>query len=369
LTPDHVIHTKRIAAILGDNPEQSIRDFVAAYDAYFEAHRTVTTKALDPAPRWAVWTGLGTLALATQPKRLQVVHDITEHTVRAVQWAEALGGWTALSARDIFEVEYWELEQAKLNKSGSPSAFDGRVALVTGAASGIGAACVHALVDAGAAVVALDLAPLPYRHQNVLAVQGDVTDPKTLERAICDTVSHFGGLDILISNAGSFPTEQPIEAIEAEDWAATLRLNLTSHQQLLTLAGPFLAMGVEPAVVIVGSKNVTAPGKGVSAYSVAKAGLNQLARVAALEWGPRGIRVNTLHPNAVFDTGLWTEERVQARADHYGIEVETYRSKNILGVEVTAKDVAEMAVAMAGPLFRCTTGSQCPIDGGLDRVI
>jgi NAD(P)-dependent dehydrogenase (short-subunit alcohol dehydrogenase family) len=117
------------------------------------------------------------------------------------------------------------------------------------------------------------------------------------------------------------------------------------------------------------SKNVTAPGPGAAAYSVAKAGLTQLARVAALELAPQGIRVNVLHPDAVFDTGIWTPEVLANRARHYGLSVEEYKTKNLLKVEITSHDVAEMVSALSGPLFAKTTGAQVPIDGGNERVI
>ena len=122
-------------------------------------------------------------------------------------------------------------------------------------------------------------------------------------------------------------------------------------------------------VVIIGSKNVPAPGPGAAAYSASKAALNQLARVAALEWGEDNIRINSLHPNAVFDTALWTNEVLEARAKHYGTTVEEYKRRNVLKREVTSHDVAELACAMAGTLFSKTTGAQLPIDGGNERVI
>jgi len=121
--------------------------------------------------------------------------------------------------------------------------------------------------------------------------------------------------------------------------------------------------------VVIGSKNVPAPGPGAAAYSASKAALTQLARVAALEWGSDRIRVNTLHPNAVFDTAAWTDEVLAARAAHYGLTVEQYRKGNVLGTEVRSSDVAELAAEMCGTLFAKTTGAQLPVDGGNDRVI
>ena len=120
---------------------------------------------------------------------------------------------------------------------------------------------------------------------------------------------------------------------------------------------------------MIGSKNVPAPGPGAAAYSASKAALNQLARVAALEWGTDRIRVNVIHPNAVFDTGIWTDEVLASRAQSYGLSVEEYKRNNVLRVEVTSRDVAELAAEMCGPLFAKTTGAQVPLDGGNDRVI
>ncbi|EDN66891.1 Short-chain dehydrogenase/reductase SDR [Beggiatoa sp. PS] len=148
-----------------------------------------------------------------------------------------------------------------------------------------------------------------------------------------------------------------------------MALNLTSHQRILQACIPYLAQGIDAAVIMIASKNVPAPGPGASAYSVAKAGQTQLARVAALELAPLGIRVNILHPNAVFDTAIWTPEVLEKRAKHYKLTVEEYKTNNLLKTEVTSKNVAELACAMAGPLFAKTTGAQVPIDGGNERVI
>ncbi|MBV9546518.1 MAG: SDR family oxidoreductase, partial [Chloroflexi bacterium] len=139
---------------------------------------------------------------------------------------------------------------------------------------------------------------------------------------------------------------------------------------LLRAAHPLLKRAPNGGrVVVIGSKNVPAPGPGAAAYSASKAALTQLARVAALEWGSDGIRVNVLHPNAVFDTGIWTEDVLRTRAASYGLTVEQYKRNNVLRVEVTSRDVAELAAEMCGPLFAKTTGAQLPVDGGNERVI
>jgi NAD(P)-dependent dehydrogenase (short-subunit alcohol dehydrogenase family) len=177
-------------------------------------------------------------------------------------------------------------------------------------------------------------------------------------------------MDMVILNAGIFPPGKAIVALSLADWRRVMGINLDANLALLSAAHPFLKLAPRGGrVVVIGSKNVPAPGPGVAAYSASKAALTQLARVAALEWGGDGIRVNIIHPNAVFDTGLWTEEILQARAAHYKMSVEDYKRNNVLRVPVTSHDVAEMAAEMCGPLFAKTTAAQVPLDGGNDRVI
>lgn len=381
LTPDHVLRTRRIPVVLGEDVVGDVQRYVGEYDAYF-ARNLMTyqrifgnkpLKKLEPAPRWAVWPGHGTVAFAPSVKEAAIINDINVHTVEAIQKAEGLGGWRTLGEFEIFEVEYWELEQAKASRQskGGPS-LQGKVAIVTGAASGIGKACVEALVAQGACVAALDINPAIgtlFGSSSVLGQPCDVTDSGQLNDAVEAAVRTFGGVDIVICNAGMFPKSQTIADMDNAAWSRSLELNLTSHQRLIQASIPYLKLGLDPAVVIIASKNVPAPGPGAGAYSVAKAGLTQLARVAALELGQFGIRVNVLHPNQVFDTGIWTPEVLESRARSYGLSVEEYKRNNVLKTEITSKDVAALACAMAGPLFAKTTGAQLPIDGGNERVI
>lgn len=372
LTPDHVIRSKRIPLIVGKDIEADVAAYARAYRSYFERHTDGTLTCLDPAPRWAVWPDHGIVCFGSTAAEAGIVADIKEHTIRAIRRAEALGGWRALPEEDIFAVEYWELEQAKLAKAGAAPIFQGKVALVTGAASGIGRACAEALRARGAAVAALDINPdieTLFSGSDLAGMVCDVTDAAALKAGVDAAVRRFGGIDIVISNAGLFPASLEIADMDAATWERSLAVNLTSHQQLLKACIPYLQQGMDAAVVFVASKNVPAPGPGASAYSVAKAGLTQLARVAALELAGCGIRVNVLHPHAVFDTAIWTPEVLAQRAQRYGLSVEDYKRSNLLKVEVTSKDVAELACALAGPAFAKTTGAQIPIDGGSDRVI
>ncbi len=371
-TPDHVIRTKRLP-MLGDQ----VFDYMAAYQHYFETHAIearTPVEMLDPAPRVVLDPELGLLTLGRSSREAGIVADIYRHSMEIIQRAERLGGWQALPERDIFEVEYWELEQAKLRKAGSAPPFQGEVALVTGAASGIGRACVEALLQRGAAVVGLDIdQAVAYQHDESEAFLGiacDVTDPQGIVNALQQTLLRFGGLDMLVLNAGIFPGGCPVAKLDDASWRKVMQINLDANLRLLRESHPYLRLAPgNGRVVVIGSKNVAAPGQGAAAYSAAKAALNQLARVTALEWAEDGIRINSLHPDAVFDTGIWTEEVLAARAAHYDLSVEAYKKRNLLRTEITSRDVAELACELCDRRFAKTTGAQVPVDGGNDRVI
>lgn len=370
-TPDHVIRTKRLPMLGRD-----VLAYAESYRSYFTTHESLARERksmLDAAPRVVLDTELGMCAVGRAAKDAAVVAEIYAHTMEIITRATALGGYKALPAQDIFDVEYWDLEQAKLKKGGTAAAFAGEVALVTGAASGIGKACVDALLARGAAVVGLDLNPAIaslHRRPDYLGIECDVSSEDQLRNALARTVDAFGGLDMLVLNAGIFPGGCRIDALRTDQWRKVMQINLDANFVLLREAHPFLKLAPRGGrAVIIGSKNVPAPGPGAAAYSASKAALNQLARVAALEWGGDNIRINSLHPNAVFDTGLWTDEVLASRAQHYGLSVEAYKKNNILKTEVTSRDVAELAAEMCGPLFAKTTGAQVPVDGGNDRVI
>jgi len=370
VTPDHVIRTKPIPVIVDDDVG-AVRAYADAYAGYFGRHDEGALTMLDPAPRWAVLRGRGVVALGTSAKAARQVEDIARHTVKCIQIGEALGGWTPVSEPDQFDMEYWELEQAKLKRAGAPKALAGKVALVTGAAVGIGRAVADALRGQGAAVCGLDVRDSieELAGPDELGVVCDVTDRAQVDAAVARCVREFGGLDVLVSNAGDFPASQPIDAIDEAGWQRTLDLNLSGHMRTLRACAPLLRLGVDASVLVIASRNVPAPGPGAAAYSAAKAGLTQLARVAALELAPHGVRVNVLHPDKVFDTELWSDEKIALRAAHYGLSVEQYERNNLLGVQITTADVAALACAVVGPAFRATTGAQIPIDGGNDRVV
>jgi len=371
-TPDHAIRTKRVPMLGRD-----VAAYAAAYREYFARHAPSAKEPktlLDPAPRVILDPAFGMGCVGRTAKDARIVRDIYDHTIDVILRATALGGYRALPERDIFDVEYWDLEQAKLKKAGAPPVFAGEVALVTGAASGIGKACVEALLGRGAAVIGLDInadvTRLMGNRADFLGLKCDVTSERDVVAALEAGARAFGGLDMVVLNAGVFPGGRRIDALDAAEWRRVMSVNLDANLALMRECHPLLKLAPNGGrVVIIGSKNVPAPGPGAAAYSASKAALTQLARVAALEWGADRIRVNTLHPNAVFDTAAWTDEVLAARARHYGISVEAYRKRNVLGAEVTSRDVGELAAELCGPLFAKTTGAQVPVDGGNDRVI
>jgi len=370
-TPDHVIRTKRTPMLGAD-----VDAYVAAYRAYFAAHEPQAKERktiLDPAPRMVLDPRYGLASLGRSAKDAAIVEEIYEHTIDIVLRAEALARWEALPAQDIFDVEYWDLEQAKLRKGGASPAFAGEVVLVTGAASGIGKAAVAAFLARGAAVAGLDIndaVTTLHQRPDYRGIVCDITRPDAVEAALREAILAFGGIDMLVLNAGIFGATRSIKDLSLEEWRGVLDVNLDANVILMRALHPHLKMAPRGGrVVVIGSKNVPAPGPGAAAYSASKAALNQIARIAALEWGADGIRINTLHPNAVFDTGIWTDEVLAARAKRYGLTVDQYKRNNVLGTEVTSRDVAELAAEMCGPLFAKTTGAQLPVDGGNDRVI
>jgi rhamnose utilization protein RhaD (predicted bifunctional aldolase and dehydrogenase)/NAD(P)-dependent dehydrogenase (short-subunit alcohol dehydrogenase family) len=371
LTPDHVIRTKRIPMIGRD-----IDSFRNEYVSYFNSNE-VNAKdrktMLDPSPRVLLDKELGLCSIGKNMKDVSVIADIYEHTIESILRAEKLGGFKALPAADIFDLEYWDLEQAKLKKNNIDLEFSGQVVLITGAASGIGRACVESFLNRGAAVIAIDVANSIKNisnHQNFLGLVCNLTDENTTKQMIKKGVKYFGGIDMVVLNAGVFPEGKKFEDINSKEWSDVFSINFNANLFLLRELFPVLKVSFSQGrVVVIGSKNVPAPGPGAAAYSASKAALNQLIRVLSMEWGEHGIRLNTLHPNAVFDTGIWTDEVLESRANHYGISVDEYKTNNLLRVEIISKDVSELAAEMCGKLFSKTTAAQIPVDGGNERVI
>jgi|694.fasta_scaffold130237_1 rhamnose utilization protein RhaD (predicted bifunctional aldolase and dehydrogenase)/NAD(P)-dependent dehydrogenase (short-subunit alcohol dehydrogenase family) len=374
LTPDHVIWTGHSPMVGRDL--DAYRD---AYDQYFTEHCTsvpegvATPLRLPAAPRVILDPTLGLATVGRNGAEAKAVQRIYLHTMDAIAASESLGGYTPADPQHVFDLEHWPAQREKLVRKDAQLSLGGHIALVTGAASGIGRACAEVLLAAGACVIGWDISPevsSTFDSENWHGVGVDVTDATAVRHALAEGVAIFGGLDIVVVAAGVFPQAQHLAVLDPGEWRRTMTINVDSVAALYSEVHPLLKES--PAggrVIVIASKNVAAPGPGAAAYSASKAALVQLSRVAALEWAADGIRVNQVHPDAVFDTALWTPELLNKRAEHYGMTVDQYKRRNLLGAEVTSKVVAQAVRALADDTFSCTTGAQLPVDGGNDRVI
>ncbi len=370
-TPDHVIRTKRLPMVGRD-----IDGYSKEYENYFNRNSNTfkkEIKILDLAPRVILDNEFGLCTVGKNVKDALIINDIYTHTIKIIEQAVELGGYKALPEKDIFDGEYWEVEQAKLKNDKNDPILLGQVAIVTGAASGIGKATVESLLKNGATVVGLDINENVTINTNInyIGIICDLTNEQSVKDSVYKITLKFGGIDILILNAGIFPKSERVSDIEFSNWENVLNVNLNANLFILKHSFPILKHAVQNGgnVVVVGSKNVSAPGPGAAAYSASKAALNQLARIVALEWASYGIRVNIVHPNAVFDTGIWSDDILSKRAENYQLSIEEYKKNNLLKIEIKSKDVAELIVQMCSSSFSKTTGAQVSIDGGNERVI
>ncbi len=393
-TPDHTIYTKRVPCFvpLDDpaSPEAVGAALGSALDAfarddtwYVETHRAegATERPGDPYPRVILLPGLGMFTSGKDARTAGIVADIYHHTARVLKSASAVGRYVSLTPAEAFGVEYWPLELYKLAQAPPEKELARRVALVTGGAGGIGRAVARRLAREGAHVVVADLDGAGAARvaeeivketgpARALGVAMDVTAEAAVEAGVRAAVEAYGGLDILVSNAG-IAHSAPLDRMALGDWERSFAVNATGHFLVTRAALRVLkAQGLGGSLVFVATKNVMAPGKDFAAYSAAKAAEAQLAKVAAIEGGPHGIRANIVNPDAVFrESGLWSEDVRRERARAQGIavgELEAfYRTRNLLGVSVLPEDVAEAVLFLASDRSAKTTGCTLTVDGGL----
>ncbi|MCP4003473.1 MAG: bifunctional aldolase/short-chain dehydrogenase [bacterium] len=392
ITPDHVIRTKS-AYLFVDRPPyanldalaerlvQEIAAYREEYREYFErnvAAKGVERRPLDSTPRVVILPGLGLFAIGETRKAARIAADIAEHTVRTRIWAASIGHYEGLSEGDLFDMEYWSLEQAKLgNRKTLP--LGGQVALVTGGAGAIGEGIARKLLDAGANVVLVDLnadgleAVAARLDSDALeTVQADVTDEVDMRDAFRAATELFGGVDIAVVNAGVAQVGA-LDQLELRDFERAVGVNLNGAFLTLREAIAHLKrQGTGGNIVMISTKNVFAPGAEFGAYSASKAGGHQLGRVAALEGADAQIRVNMVNADAVFGegdnpSGLW-QTVGPGRAAARGLEPseleDFYRNRNLLKARVTAEHVGQAVVFFATQQTP-TTGAVLPVDGGL----
>ena len=390
--PDHLVHTKRVPLWVPFDLEQDdastlaerVRTLAARYRddyrGYVERHRDSGTEPADPDARVVLIQHVGLIGVGTSPREARLSRDLYHRAIEVMAGAHALGGFTSLTEEESFAVEYWPLELYKLSLRPPPGELQGRVALVTGAAGGIGRAVVDALAAAGACVVAFDLdeegaadAVASIGDAGV-SVGGDVTHEEAVRHAFAAAVEAFGGVDIVVSNAG-VASSAPIEATTLEEWRRIHAILGTGYFLVARDAFAVLrAQGRGGSVVVVASKNALVAGKNAAAYSSAKAAELHLARCLAEEGGADGIRVNTVNPDAVLQgSRIWDSSWRDQRAAAYGIEPneleEHYRKRTVLGVNVLPEDVAQAVLYFASEARSGkSTGNVLNVDGGVSAA-
>jgi len=379
-TPDHTIRTKNYPLIVPppepdrlDTFRRTVRDevdrFVTEYQAYFAHHnarQAIPKRELDPMPRVILVPGLGLFGLGRTARDARIAADIAESMVETVTDAEAVGRFESVSAADLFDIEYWSLEQAKLGRS-TEKALAGQIAVVTGGAGAIGLATARALVGAGAELVLLDVdgvaaeAAAKKLGGSALAVECDVTNREAVRRAFDRVAEHFGGVDIVVSNAGA-AWQGRIGDVDDAVLRRSFELNFFAHQNVAQSAVRImLAQGTGGCLLFNVSKQAVNPGPDFGPYGLPKAATLALARQYALEYGRDGIRANAVNADRI-RSGLLTPEMIATRAKARGVDERQYMRGNLLGREVTAEDVAQAFLHHAVALK--TTADVTTVDGG-----
>ncbi|HVZ53965.1 MAG TPA: bifunctional aldolase/short-chain dehydrogenase [Pseudolabrys sp.] len=379
LTPDHVIRVKPWPVIL-PAPEAgkldafkraaqaAVQGFADDYRDYFRANSARVPQAAmhDPLPRIALVPGLGLFGLGESAKAASIAADIAEATVEGISEAEAIGRFTSISEADLFDCEYWPLELAKLGQR-ARKPLEGQVAVVTGGGGAIGAATARAFAQAGAEVALLDLDLAAARAKATeiggatLALACDVTDASSVAAAYAQVVARFGGVDILVSNAGA-AWQGRIGEVDEAVLRQSFELNFFAHQKMAQGAVKIMrAQGLGGCLLFNVSKQAVNPGPNFGPYGLPKAATLFLVRQYALDYGADGIRANAVNADRI-RSGLLTADFIKERAKARGLSEKDYMSGNLLGREVTAEDVAQAFLAQA--LALKTSADVTTVDGG-----
>jgi rhamnose utilization protein RhaD (predicted bifunctional aldolase and dehydrogenase)/NAD(P)-dependent dehydrogenase (short-subunit alcohol dehydrogenase family) len=379
VTPDHTIRTKNWPLIVPAPQEgrldafrqdarAAVANFIGKYQTYFETNNARaggTKRPLDPAPRVVLVPGLGLYGLGRSAKDARVAADLAEAAIETITDAEAIGRFESLPEADLFDMEYWSLEQAKLSAA-KPLPLAGQIVAVTGAAGAIGAATAKAFAAAGAEVALLDVNE-PAAKEKAKSIGGaaihcDVTDAASVTAAFATVAEIFGGLDILVSNAGATPPQGRIGAVDEAEIRKSFELNFYGHQRVAQAAVKImLAQGTGGCLLFNVSKQAINPGPNFGPYGLPKAATLFLSRQYALDYGADGIRANAVNADRI-RSGIVTDDFIAARAKARGVSEKDYMSGNLLQREVTADDVAQAFVAQA--LALKTTADVTTVDGG-----
>lgn len=390
--PDHFLRTKVRPLVLKLDPEasdekldetldQALAHYREDYQAYYERNVDDDSPAMrDPNPVVYLVPGLGMITFANDKATARIAAEFYTNAINVMRGAESVDEYVGLSEREAFNIEYWQLEEAKLKRMPAPKSLAGKIALVTGGAGGIGRATAERLLAEGACVVLTDIdaegldqiyseLATEYGSDYVATATADVTDVDAVAGAVASTVVTYGGMDILVSNAG-IASAAPIEDTDLALWNRNLSILTTGY--FLMAQAVFRSLktqGCGGSIVFIGSKNAVSASAGASAYCTAKAGALHLARCLALEGAADGIRVNTVNPDAVLQgSKIWSGNWRRERARTYGLaedELEAfYRQRSLLGRDVLPADVAEAVYFFVSDRSAKSTGNMLNVDAG-----
>jgi rhamnose utilization protein RhaD (predicted bifunctional aldolase and dehydrogenase)/NAD(P)-dependent dehydrogenase (short-subunit alcohol dehydrogenase family) len=383
-TPDHVIRTKQKPLLLNlqqwqdsdklrEEVSQILHAYSENYHQYFESNKTakgVDKTELDRLPRVLLVAGLGLLTIGKTVKETHISADIYQHTIDILHKSFSVGDYVPLDSSDLFDMEYWSLEQAKLGKS-KALPLQGKVVYITGAASGIGLASASLFAEQGANLFLVDVsaenlneAAEGIRKKSKVGVASqvlDVTDESAVRQSFEQMVQTFGGIDILISNAGN-AVQGAMGEVDMKTLRASFELNFFAHQVLASEAlQRFMMQKTGGVLLFNASKAAFNPGKNFGPYALPKAALVALTKQYALDYGANGVRSNAINADRI-RTALFSEEVLKERAQARGLSPDDYFKNNLLQQEVYDTDVAQGFLHLA--LAEKTTGSIITIDGG-----
>jgi rhamnulose-1-phosphate aldolase/alcohol dehydrogenase len=386
--PDHFLRTK-IAPLTLDPAKidedtylnGAIADYRESYKAYYRrCARPDDPKMRDPNPVVVLLPGVGRMTFAADKTTARLASEFYGNAINVMRGAEAIGSYVGLAEQEAFNIEYWALEEAKLQRMPKPRPLAGKIALVTGGAGGIGAATAERLIAEGACVMLADCdaAAAAQVSNKLVSRYGkdvvryaicDVTEEETVQAAFDLCAREFGGLDILVANAG-IASAAPIEKTTVALWRKNHDVLAEGYFLAARAAFPLMKANKGGSIVFIGSKNGVAAATDASAYASAKAAALHLARCLALEGAPAGIRVNVVNPDAVLKgskiwDGAWRQERAGAYGVGAGEELEAYyRNRSMLKQEVLPSDVAEAVYFFASDFSAKSTGNMLNVDAG-----
>ena len=384
--PDHFLRTKiRPLVLPAGSGEETIdrllETYRADYSGYYKRCRHPDSPAMrDPNPVIWLVPGVGMLSFARDKATARIAAEFYVNAINVMRGASGVDRYVGLSEQEAFNIEYWLLEEAKLQRMPKPKSLAGRIAVITGAAGGIGQATAHRLASEGACVVMTDRDAGPLAEATaaftarfgpdmVRGHVGDVTDETAMDTLLAVAAREFGGVDILVINAG-LASAAPFEETGIEDW--NRNIDVLGKGAFLVARAAYRVMlrqGLGGSIVTIGSKNALAASAGASAYCAAKAAALHLTRCMALEGAPHGIRANVVNPDAVLrGSRIWQGDWRTAREKAYKAEgealEEVYRQRSMLKRSVLPEDIAEAVFFLAGDSSAKSTGNIINVDAG-----